>query len=127
MKIIVQNESEKKLIQRFLDAMHDLDMIDELSAVDVKFDDEDQYLLGDDEMFLKKAIFESTVSIDANEPQICVEHHNLTGVCAVCGGATDGTIDGDDIPYSEWLDYNSEEGLKSWKCESCLNKVDGEL
>lgn len=123
MKIIVNNDSEKKLLRRFLDAMHDLDGIEALTKMDGEYDDK-PCLEGDDELFLRQAIYEATVVVDDTVPQICVEHWNLQGACVVCGGATDGTIDGDDISYDEWLDYTSESGRKSWKCEGCYGKAE---
>ena len=124
MKIIVNNESEQKLLRRFLDLMHDLDGVEEMSKIDDEFDDanESTYLEGGDALFLERAVLEAKVVIDNSESPICIEHDNLQGTCAVCGTATDGTIDGDDISYDEWLDYHSESGLKQWKCEGCLNK-----
>ncbi|EIW20731.1 MULTISPECIES: hypothetical protein [Pelosinus] len=122
MKIIVNSENEKKLLERFFEAMHDLDMVEELNEIDQKTCGDDTYLDSYDEIFLRQAICDVSVMVDSSVQEIYVEHYNLQGKCVDCGIITEGTIDGEDISYDEWMDKTSDESVKSWKCESCFNK-----
>lgn len=120
MKIIVANEQEKALIKRFLKAMKELDGVDTIVELDTETaSGDEQYFEGDDRIFLEDAISYAVVEVDETVSDICVEHHHLTGTCSVCGTQTEGTEDGDDISYADYLEMTSPEAMKEWKCYEC--------
>jgi hypothetical protein len=124
MKIIVSSEAEKELIKRFLSAMYDLDIIDELVKIDNDCGDGDTYLKSGDALFLREAMNDAAIVVGDASP-LYVEHYNLTGTCVNCGTVTEGTTDGDDISYDDWLEQTSDERMKNWKCETCAIESEG--
>jgi hypothetical protein len=124
MKIIVSSKQEKDLIKRFLTAMREMDGIDTIISLDAEVaDGEDEfYFKTDDEKFLEDAINSAKIEIDEKIYPLCIEHYQITGTCVICGTQTEGTIDGEDVSYDDYLDMMSPQHLKEWKCESCLEK-----
>jgi hypothetical protein len=123
MKILVNNDKEKELVKRFLIAMRELDGIDGIVELDEKTaDGDDLYFQADDRLFLEDAINNAKVEVNEKVYPLCVEHYHVTGTCVDCGTQTEGTVDGEDISYEDYLEMTSPERLKEWKCESCQNK-----
>ena len=120
MKILVNNEKEQDLVRRFLKSMRELDMISEL--LDRDQDCKTEFLNSDESHFFDDMLLNACVEIDPSVAELFAEHHILTGTCAVCGQETEGTIDGNDISYSDYLDSQSLEIQGDWRCESCWGK-----
>jgi hypothetical protein len=120
MKIIVSSELEKGLVKRFLTAMRDLDMVDELAKSDTEC--ETEYLESDDQYFIEDMISNAKIEIDEKVQPLYIENYHITGTCTKCGTFTEGTVDGEDISYDDWMDQTSEEAQKTWLCEDCMNR-----
>ncbi|QWE49751.1 hypothetical protein [Paenibacillus phage SV21] len=125
MKIIVNNADEQKLIQRFIDALHE--HLSEVEDADHKWAHEhnEEPNLGSEEyMFIDGGLYEAKVEIEPKEkPLIVYDDDIITGECSICGAHTVGTIDGCSIGYAEYLWLTSEESCKiRWKCETCWGK-----
>ena len=121
MKIIVNNEREKELLLKFIEAL-DEQMLDTMQYEDEKYareNDDTQYLDSDDYDFLKDGFYNCKIEVDNSVRELCIEHWNITGICTVCGCETTGTIDGEDIGYYEWLEMQNKSNLE---CETCYFK-----
>lgn len=121
MKIIVNNEKEKELLLKFIEALHE-QMLDTMQYEDEKYARENndvQYLDSDDYDFIKDGFYYCKVEVDNNVQELCIEHWNIVGTCTVCGSQTMGTIHGEDIGYYEWLEMQNK---NNWKCETCYFK-----
>ena len=127
MKILVNNSQEKELVEKFFNMIADLDMVEDIEEIDntlsVESNDE-PYLTSLDYEFLRQGFFNPRILVDSTVYPITIEHDNIQGICTVCGTYTEGHIDGNEVSYSEFLDYNSEEVRKTWKCETCFFKSD---
>ncbi|ARF70706.1 hypothetical protein B7C51_24850 (plasmid) [Paenibacillus larvae subsp. pulvifaciens] len=125
MKIIVNNEDEQNLIQRFIDALNEM-WLNEMESADHKWAHEhnEEPNLGSEEyMFIDGGLYEAKVEIEPREkPLIVYDDDIITGECSICGAHTVGTIDGCSIDYEEYLRLTSEESRKIWKCETCWGK-----
>jgi hypothetical protein len=121
MNIIVHDDNEKKLLERFIDVINSCDGIDSITELDSSLGD-DCILENGDDLFLTDAFNNAKVEIDKNEYPLCIEHYQITGTCTECGAQTEGTVDGEDVGYSDYLEVMSTENIKTWKCESCINK-----
>ena len=120
MKIIVNNEREKELLQRFIEMLNE-DTISIIEEFDHSHSLDEVYLSADDYDFIRDGFNCCDVVDDSKEKQLYIEHHNIVGVCSICNSDTSGTIDGNDISYWEWLDMcNSDKS--EWKCETCYFK-----
>ncbi len=125
MKIIVRNEDEQKLIQRFVDALHE-DLLSHMEESDHKWaseNNQDPYLWSDEYQFIQESLFEVKVEVDPSEKSLYVEDSSvITGNCSVCDAYTEGTIDGGSVTYEEYVHLMSEETRKDWLCETCWNE-----
>jgi hypothetical protein len=119
MKIIVESEAEKELMGRFLEVINSCDVISsEIQAVDKSFPEE-QLVNSVEYDFIEEGFFRCKIEVGKTAPME-QEDTVITGTCIVCGCETEGTVDGDDISYEEYLEY--EKQRDTWKCENCLNK-----
>jgi hypothetical protein len=121
MKIIVNNEYEKKLINTFLEMLHE-EMLDTIKMKDEELASSmDSYLDPDDYDFLVDGIYHAIVTVSDAVRPMTIEPHNIMGVCASCGKQTSGTIDGMDIDYADFIHMTKPESLDSWRCETCFH------
>lgn len=123
-KIIVQNEKEKDLINKFLDMMIN-GVLDQVSEIDYKQsieDGENPFLNSDEYLFLDNGFYWSDIIVNDTEKPMIIHPSNITGECVGCGSNTEGTLDGYDIDYEEYLKLNSKEVRENWLCENCMVK-----
>lgn len=123
MKILVNNSQEKELVEKFFNMIADIDMIEDIEKIDNTFSvesNEEPYLTSLDYEFLRQGFFNHRILADSTVYPLTIEGDNIQGVCTVCGTYTEGRIDGNEVSYSEFLDYSSEEVRKTWKCETCF-------
>jgi len=122
MKILVNNQDEANMAEEFLTALHE-EMLDYIQEQDhTQSDSKGMYLSSDQYDFLRDGIYHAEVIINNTVREMVIEPYNICGICSKCGTNTSGTIDGNDISYSEYLDMMSEDRLKSWLCETCWYK-----
>lgn len=109
-------------METFSEALHE-EMLDHIQDQDhIQSDSKGMCLSSDDYDFLRDGIYHAKVIIDNTVREMVVEQYNINGVCSKCGVITSGTIDGNDIGYSEYLTIMSEDRSKSWLCETCWYK-----
>lgn len=115
MKIIVATELEKTLIEKFIDQVNLGEQLDQLE--DVENDGLDSVEI----TIIENGFLEAKVELGKTD-EMSIDDSHLFGTCTTCGAHTEGTIDGDDITYDDWIAYNLKESLATWECESCINK-----
>lgn len=124
MKIIVNNEKEKEIIERFLSALEE-HMLDVIRIEDDKYasdNNDEAYLLPEMYDFLLDGIVNCKIECDEKVSEMYTEHYNITGKCVECEKNTEGTFDGNDVSYLEYLEYYDTKSINSWKCETCYFK-----
>lgn len=124
MKIIVNNEEEKKLLLKFIYAMHDFGF-DAIEEADNNFlkdcSDEDPALWYHELKAISDGLIYTKIIVDSSVPEIYYDNDDLVvGTCCRCGTETEGTPDGE-TSYSDYLRLMSEESQKKWLCNSCVN------
>lgn len=126
MKIIVNNEAEKRLIQDFADGLSSglLDFVEIEDHRGAEGSSYEPFLTSDEYRFLNNGLMNVTVEIDTKEWQLEAEGDIVTGNCVVCGAFTEGIIDGGDVGFEEYERLTNKEERDSWKCETCFNKQD---
>lgn len=124
MQITVNSEAEKQLLDRFLEFLNDegFGVIEDYDHVESIKHKEDSQFSSDEYQFLLNGLYYAKVIVNDRVDPMCIEHHVITGVCVKCETVTDGTIDGEDIPYHDYVEMMSPEAVKSWKCETCWYK-----
>jgi len=120
MRIIVNNKKEEELVERFLTLAHDYNLIDELEDIDKECCE--QSMLEGDTIFLESAICDALVMVEPDVPPICIDSDSVDGVCVTCGALTNGTFNGEEMSYEDYLDMKSSDS--NWQCEECYNKRD---
>ncbi|MEV2910683.1 hypothetical protein ABNF65_19235 [Paenibacillus larvae] len=122
MKITVNNADEQKLIQQFLDALHD--HLSEVEDADNKLSSKysvQPYLGNHEYNLVHENLQEIKVEIDRKEKPLTFDDDDIiTGECSICGKHTIGTINEAPLPYAEYVWLTSEESRKDWRCESCF-------
>ncbi|GBF73149.1 hypothetical protein PA598K_01434 [Paenibacillus sp. 598K] len=132
MRIIVNNQHEATLIKKFLDAAHELgiaDLMEQEDATSSQEANEQQLLNSSDYRIVAEAIFWGgpKIEVDASEDELRYEDDDwVTGTCIHCGSETMGTGDGmDPLTYERWIEMNSAESRKKWRCDSCHKHMCG--
>ncbi len=116
MKIIVSTESEKKLVKRFIDELRDSCVLENIN------EEGTEIIIDDNEIeFVSNGLYEAVVEVGKTN-SLYHDDDIIRGVCVICGTETHGTLDGDDVDYDEYLEYNTEEVRKTWKCSDCIDK-----
>jgi hypothetical protein len=126
MKIIVKNDKERDLIKRFIKALVELDGIEEVEKIDHEGDLDETYVWSDEYRLIREEL--STVKIDIDEyiKEMTFDDSSVViGKCMNCGVQTEGTSNDEEITYSEYLYYMSDEIQNTWKCEKCFIKALG--
>lgn len=126
MRVIVQNEAEKRLLQKFFDYLNETGIEDmEKDDIDEWAEERvDEMWLSSDEWNLMRDNFGkyTNIVIDPKESEMYFDGDEMiTGTCHKCAKRTVGTIDGDAISYSEYLRLNSPEVQQHWYCDTCWN------
>lgn len=123
MKIIVANESEKLLIEKFIEEFRECDMADELHEVSSECDPHDCFH-SDEATIINYALDQCRVIVDEKEKDIYLEEDDLiTGICKFCGEQTNGMSDYDDITYEHYLKMMSLDEQENWTCEECYRRL----
>lgn len=118
LKIILNNESEKKIFKKLMDFVKELCLDDEIS-------DENKEAFGLDSTeldFIENGLRYAVLEVDSSVREFEGEDTNVTGTCSVCGGETQGSIDSGEITYERYEDLMSKESQENWHCESCWGK-----
>jgi hypothetical protein len=124
MKIIVQNETEQNLIQRFIKVFEELDVMEDIETIDNECAEPDPYLQSDEYRLIRDDLSQWIVKIDESIPEMTFGDDTLIrGKCTGCGVVTEGTTDGDAPTYLEYLESRTPERQSTWKCETCYNKL----
>lgn len=122
MEIRVANESEKDLINYLCEYLGDC-------GVDI-LEEHDEYkntpdgITSDAYKFVQQLFCNPKVLIDENIRSAEVEDDVCTGVCCVCGKELEGTFDGSDVTYEEYLDYIKKSQDGELYCEKCWMEAD---
>lgn len=127
--IIVQNDTEKELLKKWIDHMRDTGL-DVLESDDHDYSAEhdcDQALQSDEWQVISNSLCGwCNIEVNPNEPEMEFDDTEcVTGKCVVCGEWTTGTED-DRLTYSDYLHYLSDEQQKKWLCEDCYRKGDAD-
>ena len=121
MEIRVSSESEKKLVEKFLSYLGD-------SGVEtLQADDHDpKYSTGitDDEYEFIRCNMPRVV-VDTKEYPMMYDDYICKGNCHICGTELEGTDDGSDVSYDEYLDYIRASKDGELYCEKCWRKETG--
>lgn len=120
MVILVNNEKEKGLLEYFCDYLGDcgLDILEEKDEeIGKDFSSEDYRFLSN-EFVSPKILVDPKVYPLTTQDDVCIGH------CATCGQYIQGTIDGGDVTYEEYLEHKEKDDNGQLYCEDCWNKAD---
>ena len=121
MKVIVNNEKEKELLEKLFDVMYELDGISALENIDNE--EKPAYLQSDEYRLIQDNLGKNAIVVDDREQEMFFDDDDcITGTCVSCKTATMGTSNGDAVSYSEYLRLMSIESQLNWLCEDCYNK-----
>lgn len=99
--------------------MEDIERIDAHYSTET----EPQLVQGDEYRLLHDCFVNADIEVDNAIKEMYFECDDvITGTCHVCGTQTTGTANGDDVTYSEYLEFYSKEQQESWFCEDCYLK-----
>lgn len=125
MKIVVANESEKKLLEKLIEEFHECDIADEIHKI--TFDCDPLHCFTEDEATIINYAFDQCkVVIDEKEKDILLEEDDMiTGTCKFCGVQTTGMSDDcyDAISYEDYLKLMSPEEQEKWTCYECYRRL----
>jgi hypothetical protein len=113
MKIVVNNEQERLLARKFINAINEYCSIEEV--IDPEFLDHNQCRI------LRYELAHQRVVVDQLEPEIILEDTDfITGTCRICGCRTSGVYeDYGVVTYSNYLQLMSPEEQSNWICDEC--------
>lgn len=124
MKIVVSNEQERQMIHRFLRAINELDILNDLEEIDAEYANEKS------PMFLSSAEYTllrdnlhifTKIEVDSNEKQLAFDDNNIVqGACVDCGAHTEGFADARTITYKDYLEIIND--TENTRCEDCYQK-----
>ena len=117
MEIRVANESEKELMDYICEYLRDFG-IDILEERD-EYKDTSDGITSDAYRFVQQMFCHPKVVIDENIRVAKVEDDICTGTCCICGTELEGTDDGSDVSYDEYLDYIRASKDGELYCEKC--------
>lgn len=122
MKIVVNNEAEKVLLEKLINTINDLDLFGEIERIDKETGNE-PILTRRELKILREEFFCGSLSVvvDSKEQEISVENDLTTGTCVVCGAETVGVGPDsyDQVSYRDYLKLMSPEEQGKWKCDAC--------
>ena len=123
MEIRVANESEKKLMDYICEYLGDsgVDLLEEHD----EYKDTPDGITSDAYRFVQRLFCNTKVIVGENIGAVEVEDDICTGTCCVCGEELEGTFDGDDVTYEEYLDYIKKSQDGEVYCEKCWRKETG--
>lgn|GEM_PF-6664396 len=120
MKIIVNNEHEKKLVENFLDLLKE----DGLAVLE-EWDGDNTFLTPYDFRILGDNVYYFKVEIDKEETDLHFEETDFVeGVCNMCKETWVGFQDGYELTYRGLLELNKNKELDY--CEDCYRKKEEE-
>lgn len=114
MKIIVASEDEKKLIKIFIDELISSEILEELIS---------DRISNSDIHFIENGYVEAKIEIGETNP-LYIEEDNVIGICVKCGIKTNGSANGEDVSYEEWVEMNTKESKDNWMCLECFEVDD---
>lgn len=132
MKILVNNEREKELFEKFTEFLSDYAESEEMRELMGNAD----YLFDAHEIdFLQTGFWQSTIVVDEKVWDIMVPADNLTGTCKYCDGQWQGIEDVSEVnihDYEQFLNPEKEnsyhaECLRDNQCVNCGSDEDTEL
>ncbi|WP_281868284.1 hypothetical protein [Brevibacillus parabrevis] len=120
--IKVNNEQEEQVVKKLINAMRELDFLEDLESADEKYAPPgEQYLDPFEYRLLRENYPAVSVEVDPAVREMEFDDSNfITGTCSSCGKTTEGLIDNRPITFSEYTELASRESTESWKCESCF-------
>ena len=117
MEVRVANESEKKLMDYICEYLGDsgVDLLEEHD----EYKDTPDGITSDAYRFVQQMFCHPKVIINENIMAVEVEDDVCTGFCCACGEEVEGTFDGSDVTYEEYLDYIRKSQDSELYCEKC--------
>lgn len=121
MKIVVANESERKLVEYTCEYLSDSGI--ELLEQNDEFKNTPDGLIDGSYEFLCQMFTNPKIIVDKDIYPTVLEDSICIGVCGVCGEPLEGTFDGNDVTYDEYLDYINKSMNGELYCERCWDEA----